>query len=80
MANNADKLLQEIQQAAGCVYLSDLHSVKFMSNADAKKGLLRIPDDRYSLDDWNEAVSYVTGTICYFRTVKEARDRIICIF
>lgn len=76
MLKHVDSLLQEMQQAALCLYLSDLHSPDAPFDAKAISLILHIPDDKYSLAEWNAALSYVTNTTCSFSSVQEAKARI----
>ena len=70
-------LLIEIQHAVGCPYLSDLHSDCRLLNKLSKELLLAIPLERYPLQNWNEAATYITGQRCSFASLEEARAKIV---
>lgn len=73
----ADYLLEAIQKAIDCPYLSDLRTDNLLANEQTKARLMEIPLGRYSVSDWNEAASYITGEKCCFASSEEARNRII---
>ena len=58
MAEHTFELLEELQQAVGCEYLSDLRLVP-QYNQQAKAILLRMDPTKYSLRQWNDAVEYI---------------------
>lgn len=58
MTEHVSGLLEELQQAIGCEYLSDLRLVP-QYNQQAKALLLRMDPTKYSLRQWNDAVEYV---------------------
>ena len=64
-------LLERFQEKAGCPFLSDLHSGAFLE--EIKAAALSIPDEEFSLREWNEAVSYITAQHDPARTVQEAK-------
>lgn len=76
MENRVDLLLQEIQNIVLCRYLSDLHSSAANFDERSKAMISNIPVDRYTLDEWNEAAAYVTGTVCNYHSVREAKEHI----
>ena len=73
----ADELLVEIQKAIGCSYLSDLHFFSRLNNKKSRTHILDIPAERFSLQAWNEAVSYITGSTCRFKTVEQAKKKLL---
>ncbi len=73
----ANKLLFEIQQAVGCPYLSDLHSDCRLRSKQSKVIVMATPLERYTLQEWNVAASYITGKTCCCQTIEEARARIM---
>lgn len=48
-------LLEDLAERSGCDYLSDLKR-----NANWRKVLLTVEIYRYDIDEWNDAVSYLT--------------------
>lgn len=70
-------LLIEIQNAVGCPYLSDLHTDCRLLNKQSKELILAIPLERYPLQDWNGAASYIKGERCSYQSVDEARAKIV---
>lgn len=68
-------LLHLIQAEVGCNYLSDLYLITF--NEHVKDFIRSIPPSQYSLKEWNEAVSYLLQTSCYFESVEEAKHELL---
>ena len=66
-----EDLLDRIQEKAGCPYLSDLHTSAFLE--EVKAAVFSIPNEEFSLWEWSEAVSYITGQPCLAKTVQEAK-------
>lgn len=75
METKTDILLLEIQGFARWAYLSDLHAANDFDER-AKVLIYQIPDDLYTVDEWNQAASYVTGKPCCYQSVREAKDKI----
>lgn len=73
--NGVDTLLQEICKAASCSYISDLHTSSHLFDRRAKTFISQIPDNRYTLDDWNRALSYITGIQRSYQSVQEVKER-----
>lgn len=64
-------LLDILQECLGLDYLSDL---KFFNRFDQIAAVIeRIPEERFSLFTWNDAVSYLTGSSGNFETAGDAR-------
>lgn len=51
-------LLDTIYQVIGCSYLSDLHTGFY--DCEIKKTVKMLAADAYPLEEWKEAVSYIT--------------------
>ena len=69
-----NNLLHKIQLIAQCQYLSDLHFVRL---TDENRFMIsRIPDEDYTLAQWNQAVSYIVGNECSFKTISAAKKKI----
>lgn len=75
MNRQTDQLLMEIQQAALCNYLSDITRTPF--DERAKELISQISEDRYELEAWNEAASYILGEKCSYQSVSETKDSIL---
>ena len=63
-------ILDYLSFKAGCMYLSDLRERKtlpFVQNAVA-----RIDPNLFSLEEWNDAVYYITGEDVEFPTCEQA--------
>lgn len=75
MKDEKENLLQEIQCLAGQPYLSDLHLIPF--SEDTEKLILEIPNDKYSIDEWKKAASYITDTFCEFEDISRIKEGII---
>lgn len=52
-------LLAKLQILSGCQYLSDLHNSLYIE--DVLYALKKINMASYSMDEWTEAYSYITG-------------------
>ena len=74
MSHEANKLLTEMQKATASTYISDMRSCDF--NMQAKKKISDIPNDEFTVEEWNGAVSYVTNAMCNCKTVKEAKEEL----
>lgn len=74
MRSRVDDLLAEIKDAVLCLYLSDLYLSGF--DCRSKALIQQIPDDRYTLAEWNQALSYIMKSPCDFQTVQEAKLKI----
>ena len=66
----AEGLLEILGAEAGCLYISDLHQPDQL--IFVKRALYKIEPDRYSLREWNDAVSYITGQSLCFNNQSEA--------
>ena len=73
----ADALLEVLKRILECNYISDLHTVIF--DGKAKDSINDIPLEEYTLEEWNEAVSYVIQTKCSCETINETKDRLFMI-
>lgn len=69
-------LLEYIAIQVGCQYLSDLHRVSFTSICHA---FATITPSLYSLREWEDAVSYITGMMVHFETQEQAREYLLGI-
>lgn len=74
MDNKTTGLLQNIQKRVGCIYLSDLHSGVY--DDAIVKAAFSLLDQNYTIEEWNEAVSYITKTSCNYEKVCEAYKRL----
>ena len=54
-----ENLLNELVSEAGVSYLSDLHDAHCFRKV--YHALDRLPPDYYSIEEWEEAVSYILG-------------------
>lgn len=71
MMQKYESLLSEIQQITSCFYISDLRIIRPNQNICTLIAL--IPDKKYPLSEWNEAISYISGRKLNFSSVKEAK-------
>lgn len=65
-------LLEMLKERAGCMYLSDLHQKRFQSVIG--ETLAEYDPGLYSMDEWKDAVSYITNEDREFGTVEEAKS------
>lgn len=68
-------LLDRLAHAAGCMYLSDLHTTKY--GPRLHQAVLAIDPAEYSLSEWQEAARYVSGRELSFPAPEEARDYLV---
>lgn len=54
-----DNLLQKMSMEAGISYMSDLHSQYYAESVYSALG--RLAPGEYPLEEWEEAVRYITG-------------------
>lgn len=64
-------LLDDLADGLNCLYLSELHNPFFTSRISAL--VSGIPAGRYSLEEWNRAVAYLTKEKKVFTQAEEAR-------
>ncbi|MEG0269705.1 MAG: hypothetical protein RR821_05580 [Clostridia bacterium] len=70
-----DALLEMIKDKAGCYYMSDLHEKPL--SKQAKMRIAEIPVERFSLEEWIQAVAYILNCSCHCTTVEEARAQLL---
>ena len=68
-------LLERLAKKAGCAYLSDLHAPQWASRLQAV--LEEVAPEQAGLEEWNEAVDYITGTNQGYTSKKEAREQLL---
>lgn len=68
---NTEQLLKDIQAEVGCTYLSDLHSGAF--DKKIKNYVKSIPPDTYSLNEWLNAIMYITQLPCNCKDILTAK-------
>ncbi|MBC8530498.1 hypothetical protein [Gehongia tenuis] len=68
-------LLERLALAAGCMYLSDLHTTEY--GKSLCQAVLSIDPAEYSLSEWQEAARYVSGRELSFPAPEEARDYLV---
>ncbi len=54
-------LLEYIAQRTGCSYLSDLRYLSSWEQFRLSRELRRIPAEAFPLEQWNDALNYLTG-------------------
>ena len=69
-----DDLLEYLTYKIGCDYISDLPHNRWRISCSIRD----IPDDRYTIMDWNEAIDYIFDVDLQFRTVHEAKEYVLC--
>ena len=68
-------LLECLAVNCGCIYLSDLHEPYGSYRIAQAVKNLSVSD--YSLQEWNDAVKYITGQPLQFKTVEQAIDYLL---
>ena len=71
MSTKTDILLREIQEVVECNYISDLHTAQISDSA--LESISNIPEQRYELNVWKEAVCYILGQKLNPKSVDEAK-------
>ena len=72
---NYGNLLDDLTERIGCEYLSNLRSEQWKEPLSLI--IQKIVPENYTLDEWNESISYLTEDNRKFSTQKEARDFLI---
>ena len=68
-------ILEQLAQRSGCQYLSDLPRLE--RREQIRRILSDIGADRFTLREWNDAVSYITRVPCAYATAVEAREALL---
>lgn len=64
-----DELLEYLRYKTGCMYMSDLSRFPWrLPNA-----VRNIPDNKYPVTEWNEAIGYILHVNTAFETVGDAK-------
>lgn len=69
------ELLLVLSEKAGCMYLSDLKYVA--DKSQIKSELEQLPPQDFPLEQWNDAVKYLTGQDKTFDSAIEAKEFLI---
>ncbi len=69
-------LLEYLSVNAGCMYLSDLPQEKY--RLIIEHTLWGLSCERFSLREWNDAVTYITGQEHVFVTKEQAWQFLLC--
>ena len=69
-------LLEFMQYKAGCAYLSDLRNIGGWQRTQLSRALARVPPEDAGLQEWNDALTYLTGAPPE-ATPQAARERLI---
>lgn len=70
-----EDLLDIIAAELKCNYISDLPIM--YHNKLTKQFVINIPDEKYSLKKWNDAVNYLLNANFNFSTVAEAKNHLL---
>ena len=54
-------LIDYLAQKVRCTYISDLRKLKRTTQFDLIDAVQQIPEEVYSMDDWNEALMYMSN-------------------
>ncbi|WP_343249566.1 hypothetical protein [Diplocloster hominis] len=74
-SERSESLLDLIAREAHCDYLSDLHSLYLKGQLPEE--ISRITKDKFGVQQWNEAVSYITRRSLSFTDVQEAQQYLL---
>lgn len=69
--------LDVLAYKAGCMYLSDLQYIGDVQRMRLVYALERIPAEAVSLDEWNDAITYLTGTESPCSSAEQAKTELI---
>ena len=67
-------LLEEIAMRTGCMYISDLHMTDILA---IKQVFSSVDPAAYSLQEWEDAVLYITGHKKSFKTQAKAKNYLL---
>lgn len=67
-----EDLLDYLAERAHCAYLSDLHLPEVYTQLWPL--LNGIPNERYTLNQWTQAISYILGKDFHFSKISAAKD------
>lgn len=70
-----DTLLDLFAAKCGCMYLSDIKNINNME--PLTKTIQLIGNSVYSIDQWNDTVSYISGRDISFDSVDDAKQYIL---
>lgn len=68
-------LLENISFETGCSYLSDLHQPRLLPRI--RQVVRGLPPGQFSLEEWNDAVTYITGKTLLFASPEEAASYLV---
>jgi len=68
-----DDLLEYLTFKTGCMYMSDLPRCRWRLSG----AIRNIPEERYSVSAWNEAIVYICRVDKRFETVRDAKRFIL---
>lgn len=54
-------LLEYLAEQENCVYMSDLRFLRGLDRAHLLHEIRRLPEDRFPVEEWNEALAYLFG-------------------
>lgn len=69
------RLLDDLSRGIGCAYVSDLHEVRWQTALVLALQNIRASD--YSVEMWNEAVTYIMNQKTEFSSVREAYEYLL---
>ncbi|MDO4573081.1 MAG: hypothetical protein Q4C13_06905 [Clostridia bacterium] len=73
--NPQEALLLYLQEQAGCRYLSDLHDASFCQQV--RRAVEAAAVEKYSLEEWNDALQYITCTEEACGSAAETKARLL---
>ena len=65
-------ILENMSMSAGCAYLSDLHCFPVRYKTAIITTARRLTNCGYSIEEWTDAVHYITGRSGHFSSAEEA--------
>lgn len=68
-----DDLLEYLTFKTGCMYMSDLPRCRWKLSS----AIRNMPEERYSVSAWNEAIAYIYRVEKQFETVRDAKKFIL---
>lgn len=68
-------LLEYLSYKAGCMYLSDLHLPKNLWSV--RIALRRVSPSLFGVEEWNDAVEYITGRRISFSSSEQAVEYLL---
>lgn len=75
MSGASNNIFDELMILSECQYLSDLPHPH--SRDVVRVAVEKLSEDAYSVEEWNELVSYISGGSCDYASPNEAKSALV---